>query len=514
MHKSGKIYKPILSVFIGAVVLLTSCEASLILAEPDDNSGYVYYNGAEITGMPYILPPVPQTHTSAATTTAAATKKPAKTTTAQTKAESSKQTAPAAQEKPQTTSAPKTTEAKTTKKPQTSTSAETKAPQPAAPAPVPNDELPVNTYSALNYKTVKGMWISYFELYPILTGKDPSSFRKGIGNYYDNAVSLGINTVFVHVRPYGDAIYESEYFPWSKYCTGYIGEDPGYDPLDIMIDEAHKRGLSFHAWINPLRCYQQDDAPQVPDGYLTKQWYDHNDGDYIVKVNDYWYLNPAYKEVRELIALGVSEIVSGYDVDGVHIDDYFYPTTEEWFDSTAYYNSSYTDLSEFRLDNCSKMTAAMYSAVKSHNSTALFGISTQGNIANNIYTLYADVERWCTQPGYADYMAPQIYYGFENSAQPFETVVEQWDEMLSGTGKKLIPGLAVYKIGAEDTWAGDGAYEWINDTNIIKRQIQFSSTAASYGGVILYSYQFIFSPESSVAAAVQKEIDAVRPLFA
>lgn len=383
--------------------------------------------------------------------------------------------------------------------------------------PAPTDNLPVNSYTALNYNEVKGVWISYFELYPILTGKSESQLRSGIGEYYDNCLSLGINTVYVHVRPFGDAIYKSDYFPWSKYCTGYIGKDPGYDPLKVMIDEAHARGISFQAWVNPLRCYHENDAPDVSTTYKTGQWYDTKDGDYIVKVkskvDSYWWLNPAYKEVTDLIANGAAELVSKYDVDGVHIDDYFYPTTESYFDSIAYNASSYNSLSQFRLDNCSRMVSGMYNAVKSHNPTALFGVSAQGNVTNNETQLYADVEKWSKEDGYVDYMAPQIYYGFDNSGQPFDQVVEQWDKMLSGTGKALIPGLAVYKIGTEDTWAGDGKYEWINDKEIIKRQIIKSQGTSNYGGVILYSYQFIFEPSSDVKQAVNKEISAFKPLL-
>ena len=379
--------------------------------------------------------------------------------------------------------------------------------------PAATDNLPVNNYTALNYNEVKGVWIWYSELYPILTGKSESQLRSGIGEYYDNCLSLGINTVYVHVRPFGDAIYKSDYFPWSKYCTGYIGKDPGYDPLKVMIDEAHTRGISFQAWVNPLRCYYEDDAPDVSTTYKTGQWYDTKDGDYIVKVNSYWWLNPAYKEVTDLIANGAAELVSKYDVDGVHIDDYFYPTTEAYFDSIAFNASSYSSLSQFRLDNCSRMVGNMYKAVKSHNPTALFGVSAQGNVTNNETQLYADVEKWSKEDGYVDYMAPQIYYGFDNGGQPFEQVVEQWDKMLAGTGKSLIPGLAVYKIGTEDEWAGSGRYEWQNDKEIIKRQILKSQKTSNYGGVILYSYQFIFEPDSNVKTAVNKEIAAFKPLL-
>ncbi|MBR4305468.1 MAG: family 10 glycosylhydrolase, partial [Ruminiclostridium sp.] len=402
---------------------------------------------------------------------------------------------------------PETTIPKTTT---TVTTTTTLTERPVLPVP---DDMPVNNYTALNHEETKGVWISYFELYPILTGKSEEQFRNGIGEYYDNALSLGLNTVYVHVRPYGDAIYRSNYYPWSKYCTGYIGVDPGYDPLEVMIEEAHKRNISFHAWVNPMRCSQENDAPQIDDSYLVKEWYNYKDGDYISKVSGYWYLNPAYDEVTNLIALGVAEIVSRYDVDGVHIDDYFYPTKETWFDDISFDNSGYDDLAQFRLDNCTKMVYKMYEAVKSHNSTALFGVSAQGNVHNNLYELYADVEKWSREEGYVDYMAPQIYYGFENGGQPYAQVVDQWDEMLRGTGKKLIPGLAVYKIGTEDTWAGSGKYEWMENTEIIKRQIEKARTADNYSGIILYSYQFIFSPESDVESAVNAEIEAFKPLL-
>lgn len=506
------------------VIAAAGCGRAIALDNTGvDSNSVLYYNGSDISGVSYseytVNPalPIPEQTGIRETTTPVTDKKPGQTS------ETSDKTDPGAE----TVQPPHTSEYITTQetvgtvpdettsaKPQTEQTSKRPYETSTAPKPsVPNDSLPVNNYTALNHSEIKGIWISYFELYPILTGKSEAEFAKGISKYYDNAKSLGINTVFVHVRPYGDAMYKSEYFPWSKYCTGYIGEDPGFDPLEIMIDEAHKRSISFHAWVNPLRYYHEADAGQVDDRYTAKQWYNDHDGDYIVKVNGYWYLNPAYKQVTDYIALGVSEIVSGYDVDGVHIDDYFYPTTEGWFDSIAYNASDYSNLSQFRLDNCTRMVESMYNAVKSHNPTALFGISTQGNVTNNVEELYADVKKWCAGTGYCDYMAPQIYYGFENSGQPFAEVVDEWDSMLRGTGKKLIPGLAVYKIGNEDTWAGNGKYEWINNIEIIKRQIEKSRSTDTYSGIILYSYQFVFEPDSSVSDAVSKEIAAFAPLL-
>lgn len=509
---------------VSVIITASGCGSVTVqqYSTPTD-TGLNYYNGESISGVPISsdaikpaesIPAETGTHTSSTSTVVDNPVSSSITESATTQTEVSsvftETSSPATEQTASHTTAMVQTSVFTTS---SHTALTTTTKESSNTSPLPSDNLPVNNYSALNYSEVKGVWISYFELYPILTGKSKSQFASGIGAYYDNCLSLGINTVFVHVRPYGDAMYKSDYFPWSKYCTGYIGENPGFDPLEVMISEAHSRGISFHAWINPLRCYQQDDAPYVSDSYLTKQWYNNNDGDYIVKVNSYWWLNPAYTEVTDLIALGVAEIVSKYDVDGIHIDDYFYPTTDSSFDSIAYNASSYNDLSQFRLDNCSRMVADMYSAVKSHNPTALFGVSAQGNVNNNETQLFADVVRWSKEDGFVDYMAPQIYYGFENSGQPFAEVVEQWDEMLKGTGRPLIPGLAVYKIGNEDTWAGSGSQEWITDKEIIKRQIEKSRTASNYGGVILYSYQFIFEPDISTKQAVNNEIAAFKPLL-
>lgn len=365
-----------------------------------------------------------------------------------------------------------------------------------------------NSYSALNYKEVRGVWISYIELASMLTGKTESQFTSTIRQVFTNCANMGINTVYVHVRAHGDAYYPSQYFPWSKYVTGTVGIAPSFDPLKIMVSEAHALGLSFQAWINPYRISSANDITSVSTSYSTGKWYQTSNGDRVVSVSGYYYLNPAYDEAVDLIAAGAREITANYNVDGVHIDDYFYPTTDASFDSKAFAASGYFSLSSFRMNNCDKAVKALYNAVKAGNSSALFGVSPQGNVQNNYDFMYADVGKWCSTSGYLDYIAPQIYFGFKNASQPYETVLAQWQSMVSGTNVKLIPGLAVYKIGTEDS-SGDGRYEWINDTEIIKRQIQSAKTMAGYGGVILYRYDSVFDS----AAAVVAEMNAVKEIF-
>lgn len=357
---------------------------------------------------------------------------------------------------------------------------------------IPNISVGTNSYSAFNYDEVKGVWISFIELNGMSSGT-ASSFRSSIADVYDNCVDLGINTVYVHVRSHGDAYYDSELFPRTKYLGG------SYDPLPIMIDEAHKRGLSFQAWINPMRGCSTGDIGREK-GYPLYNWAGGETR--LVTVNGYYYLNPAYDDVIELISKGAAEIVANYDVDGIHIDDYFYPTTENWFDNAAYQASAYNDRSDFRFANCDKLVSSLYKAVKNANSTALFGVSPQGNYDNNYYYMYADVKKWCTHSGYLDYIMPQIYFGFNNSAQPFETVLAKWDGIAAGGSVPLIVGIAPYRLG------DDG--EWSTDKKILARQVESSRETVAYGGICLYSYNSLFNPSSGVKAQVEAELSALK----
>lgn len=359
-----------------------------------------------------------------------------------------------------------------------------------------------NGYKPLNYSEVRGVWISFIEINGMQSSSE-SVFRNSISAVYDNCVSLGLNTVYVHARSHGDAYYDSDYFPKTKYIDG------GFDALKIMVEEAHKRGLSFQAWINPLRMCSVSDIEREK-GYPIYNWRGDNR---LVRVGDNYYLNPAYSEVISLIADGAREIVANYDVDGIHIDDYFYPTTDASFDSIEFQNSSYSTLSEFRLSNCDKLVSSLYSAVKSANPSALFGVSCQGSINNNYNQMYADVKKWCANPGYTDYIMPQIYYGFSNSTEPYSTCVKTWDGLAQSGRIPLIVGLSVSKIGLEDKWAGAGRNEWITDSEILKRQFSEAYELPAYGGVCLYSYNSVFNPVSSVKSQVDREINALKTVM-
>ncbi len=369
-----------------------------------------------------------------------------------------------------------------------------------------------NGYTAVNYKEMKAVWIAFLEYDTMLKGKNESQFTANIGKAFDNAVDMGLNTVIVHVRAHGDAYYESELFPWASRVTGTVANAPSFDPLEIMVQQAHNRGLSIHAWINPFRVMEDSKITSVPDKYPIGAWYGDSskNGTYLVKVKtngvDFWYLNPAYPEVRKLIADGVSEIVSKYDIDGMHIDDYFYPTTDNSFDNVAFTASGQKVRSSWRMENVSSAVKGIYDAVKAANKSVMFGVSPQGNIENNYNNMYADVKKWCSTTGYLDYIAPQIYYGFQNKYKPYAQTVKDWDEIITAPNIKLIVGLAAYKIGGTTD-------EWGSYTDIIKRQIVHARETSNYAGVILYRYDSIFNPAGSVKSKVEAEIANFEPLL-
>lgn len=346
------------------------------------------------------------------------------------------------------------------------------------------------------------MWISYLDIMEMSSGSE-SEFRNEIAAAYDNCAALGINTVYVHVRSHGDAYYNSDYFPRTKYMSG------NYDPLPIMIEEAHRRNLSFQAWINPLRMCAEKDISRG-SGYAVYDWLG---SERLVRVGSYYYLNPAYSDVIDVIVKGAAEIVANYDVDGLHIDDYFYPTTEEYFDSGAFSESGYEHISDFRRANCDNLVSSLYSAVKTANNNAVFGVSCQGNMGNNYNEMYADVEKWCRSNGYLDYIMPQIYFGFDNSTQPFAECVKNWDNLAAKGNVPLIVGITAAKIGNEDVWAGEGRNEWLNDSAILRRQVLTSMEQVSYGGVCLFRYRLLFAPDGSVRTQVENEVSDLRSIM-
>ena len=341
-------------------------------------------------------------------------------------------------------------------------------------------------------ETLVGVWVPYFSL--DTAEHTQEAFEEHYRQIAQTAQEKGINAMFVHVRPFSDALYPSAYYPWSHILTGTQGRDPGYDPLQFMIDTTHQLGMEFHAWINPLRVKTAETPAALADNNPYGTLGAKSPG-YFMEYDGGVYLNPAYPAVRSLIAGGAAEIAQNYDVDGIHFDDYFYPSEDASLDSAAY--EAYTQtveqplpLLEWRAANINAMVAQVYESVKAAREEGAFGISPQGNIQND-EAMGADVKTWAAVPGYVDYLAPQLYFSFENQALPYQQALEEWAALPRHQGLKLYAGLALYKAGTD----ADGG-TWLTRDNIIALQAE-AALNAGYQGVILYSSEYLDAAQAA-----------------
>lgn len=356
---------------------------------------------------------------------------------------------------------------------------------------------------------VRGVWVSYLTLEPLIKGKNQKQFTNAMDEVFGNIAAFGLNTVFVHARPFGDALYESEYFPWSYLLTGTEGQNPGYDPLKIMCELADAHGLRIEAWINPYRVRLPNGKPVSARNQAAKWVKAGNDA--ALQWNDGIYYNPGSEEARKLIVNGVREIVKNYDVDGIHFDDYFYPTTDFAFDKETYKASgSKLSQADWRRENVNVLVKEVYAAVKEIDKSCVFGISPQGNVKINYDGQFADVSKWLKNTGYVDYICPQIYYGYDNDTCPYAETVDQWDSMIKADGIDLYVGVAAYKLGQEDKWAGGGKTEWMGTKDLLGTMVDTARDASSYGGVVFYSYDSLFALNSK---QVNTECDNLKKRF-
>ncbi len=371
----------------------------------------------------------------------------------------------------------------------------------------------------------KALWLSQFDLQSIYTNggqqRAEADFRTRMEKVLDNVKSDGYNTIILQVRPYADSMYPSEVYPPSRYTVGSYAAEFTYDPVAIIVELAHERELSVHGWINPMRGMTEAEIGQVDDRYLIKQWYKDatKKGDYIVFVNKNWYLNPAHPEVRKLICDGAAEILEKYDMDGIHMDDYFYPTTDASFDLKSYnaykQNGGTASQMDFRRENLNALVSELYATVKTHDLRALFGISPAGNINTVRDSHCADVDTWCGQPGYLDYICPQVYFGFEHGSWDFVKTCNIWQEIIKTDYVSMIVGMSFGKaVSGVDNYAGAGKNEWSQHKDIMARSLEHTMTLEKCVGVTVFCYQHLYDVGSgTVLPASKAEHEAFNKLL-
>lgn len=342
-----------------------------------------------------------------------------------------------------------------------------------------------------NNEEMRGVWVSYMEL-TMENEKDKSQkrFTEKFEEIAENCKNLGYNTLVVQVRPFCDALYKSDYFPWSHILTGEQGKNPNYDPLKIICDVCREKNLNIHAWINPYRISTQNSPSELSENNPYVK-----DSSVGFKTQSGTYLDPSNENARRLIIDGIEEIVSNYDIDAIQFDDYFYPADMGSEDDTQYKeyingceNESMT-LEEWRKANVNLLISEVYLRIHSIKNNVEFGISPQGNINNND-KLFADVQLWCTTRGYIDYICPQIYFSLDNPALTFEDSLQSWCELEFASNVNLYVGLAGYKAGTDDD---EGT--WLNDDNILAQEYNIICENEKTSGLMMYSYASLFSDD-------------------
>ncbi|MBE6678783.1 MAG: hypothetical protein E7597_08330 [Ruminococcaceae bacterium] len=372
-------------------------------------------------------------------------------------------------------------------------------------------------YVSINYDSMRGIWLDQFSMNSIYAAgskqKPEENFTRIIDKICKGIADAGFNTIIVQVRPNGDSFYPSEYYAPSYYVVGKYGNEFEYDMLKIFVETAHVYGLSFHAWVNPMRLMAGINLNNCGEQYPLTQWYkdEAKRASNLSQSGDLMYLIPGVEENQQLVWDGVTEICTNYNVDAVHIDDYFYPTMDANFDRVHWetvkdnYDYGIEELSRraYRLEQVNKLVKGMYDAVHAVDSTLWFGISPAGNIHNNLNALYADVNTWCSVTGYCDYIVPQVYWGFEHpsTASKFDICCEAWRNLCTSDDVRLIIGIGIYRINAKNQ---SDFKEYAEHDDVTKRQLEYIAAMEKNDGFVFYTYSTMFN-SSGTLQGIQKE---------
>lgn len=374
-------------------------------------------------------------------------------------------------------------------------------------------QRPQNTAQAKE-EELRGVWVSTVANidYPTTQTTDSGVLKQELASIFDHCEKMGFNAVFFQVRPCSDAFYKSAIFPWSRYLTGEQGKAPDndFDPLEFAVSEAHKRGMELHAWINPYRITNSSsdnsklaaNNPAVLNPALVMT---DSDGK--------MYYNPGDSKSIELIVDGAAEIVENYDVDGLHLDDYFYPEGN-FNDDTAYsyFKDEYPDKAAWRRSNVDKLVKALDERLHAVKPSIKFGISPRGIWANKSemaegsdtngggsYTkIYADSRGW-VKNGWVDYIMPQIYWNIGYEIADYSVLCDWWSDVVKGAEVKLYIGEGAYRTTSSsvEAWSGE------NGTNELRTHILNGRSNPNISGYCCFTYNN-FLANSSIYALMQE----------
>lgn len=351
-----------------------------------------------------------------------------------------------------------------------------------------NDYSPQET---VTHEEIRGVWIS---CYDHISAKDKTEdeYRTEIKEMFQNISDCGLNTVFIHMRAFSDAFYESEIFPYSSFIAGSQGASLPFDPFEIMLECADESEISVHGWINPFRISTKTDISAINDKNPAKKILESGNGEICILDNGIYY-NPACESNHKLILDGIREIIGKYDIDGIHIDDYFYPSDDEVIDKIQYdeylLQGGKLSLSEWRKTKVNAFVSSLYSAVKSEDENLIVSISPAAEIDKNENELYADCRLWLSAEGYADIIIPQIYFGFNHNKLPFDDTLAKWGNLERNPSVTLLCGIAAYKCDETYKYSDENEKnDWQSKKNNLAMQINQIKEDKNYGGFVVFSY--------------------------
>ena len=379
---------------------------------------------------------------------------------------------------------------------------------------------------------IRGVWVSNVANIDTPRGLPIDEYKAHLVKIIETVASYNMNTIIFQVRPTNDAYYPSKLNPWSRFITGVEGQDPGFDVLEFVINEAKKYGIRIHAWMNPYRV----STSTLDNLNLTKEEYlntlsennfarlhpEHTILDGTNKV----ILSPAHPEVIDFVTKSIIEVADNYDVEGVHIDDYFYPYAKipeelEHEDYIKYRISEDQSLDDFRRMNVDKMIENVHNELKKSfsktNRKVTFGISpfaiyrthssiVEGGWDKGSYNsagalqcyseLYSDVYKWMKE-GWIDYVVPQVYFPFERKDVTYHDLTKWWSERSKETNTTLYIGMGLYQMGSNEVW---------QNPKEITNQLMFNQNFDNVDGSIFFTYRDLVKGQNEIKDQALDEI--------
>lgn len=376
----------------------------------------------------------------------------------------------------------------------------------------------------------RSSWVSTVNNIDIPQGLTEEQFKAKYLEILKNFENLNMNAVTFQVRPMNDAFYKSDLNPWSEYLTGIQGKDPGFDPLEWMINQTHKRNMEFHAWFNPYRVSQgvnvlnsnskEEILNKLADGNFAKKH-----PEYVMKFDSKLILDPGIPQVQEFVEDSIMEVVKKYDIDAVHFDDYFYPykvtrkgvtscfgdknEDKSTFDK---YKGNIKDIKDWRRNNIDTLINDISKKIKKEKPYVKFGVSPfgiWGHLQNHPVSssegagsdtavtssssyddIYADTRKWVKE-GWIDYITPQIYWYFNQiPTAPYGELASWWSDVVKGTNCQLYIGQASYKVTSpvtHKTGNDDGYGVYWEKCEEIPNQLKFNSMYPEIQGSSFFS---------------------------